>query len=207
MTTGGVLKLAFFALLIALLAIRGFFGWKARESGHSSSFTDDEDVQQPGTRSGVLVVIILLSMVGLLVLYGASPAGAGWLSVHLPGWLEWSGVGLGVVALALQVWVHSTLQEHWSARPQSSGTHVLITDGPYRWVRHPMYAGLMLLFIGLSLISAFWPFLALGFLSIPMFHRAASKEEAVMIGRFGDAYHDYKKRTGRFLPRVSSGAG
>jgi protein-S-isoprenylcysteine O-methyltransferase Ste14 len=207
LNTGGVFRFAFFTLFIALLAIRGYFGWKARRSGHSISFTDDEEVQQPGSRRAALVIIIFLCMAGLLVLYGISPEGLSWLSAPLPDWLGWLGVGLAVIALGLQVWVHDTLHRHWSAHAQSSRSHILITDGPYRWVRHPMYAGLMLLFICLSLVSAFWPFLVLALLSIPMFRRDASKEEAVMIGRFGDQYRDYMKRTGRFLPRAFYQAG
>lgn len=200
MGTGSGHRLAFFALLFALLAIRGFFGWKAQRSGHSFSFTDDEDVQQTEGRSAVLAITILLCMAGLLVLCAVNPEGSSWLNAPLPGWLEWFGVALGVIALGVQVWVHDTPQEHWSTRAQSGARNVLITDGPYRWVRHLMYAGLMLPFIGLGLVSAFWPFLLLAALSIPMFHRNASQEEALMIGRFGDEYRDYMKRTKRFLP-------
>ena len=206
MSTGIVLKLAFFTLLIGLLAIRGFFGWKARQSGHSSSFAGDGDVEQPGSRSGAIVAIVLLCVAGLLVLYGVSPAPLHWLSVPLPGWLRWLAVGLGVAALGLQVWVHDTLQKRWFADAQSSERHILITEGPYRWVRHPMYAALMLFFMGLSLVSAFWPFVVLAFLMIPLFHRAASREEVVMMGRFPVEYRDYMRRTARFLPRLLSGA-
>jgi len=197
---GGGHRVAFFALLLALLAMRGFFGWKAHRSGHSFSFTDDEEVQQTEGRSLAPLIAVLLCIVGLLVLFVVHPEGASWLNAPLPGWLQWFGVSLGLIALDVQVWVHYTLQAHWSTQAHSGAGNVLITDGPYRWVRHPMYAGLMLLFIALALVSAFWPFLLLAALSIPMFHHTAGKEEALMAGRFGDAYRDYMKRTRRFLP-------
>jgi len=65
-----------------------------------------------------------------------------------------------------------------------------------------MYTTLMLCFIGLSLISAVWPFMLLAVLSMPFFYRVANKEEAMMAEQFGDEYGNYMKYTGRFLPRL-----
>jgi protein-S-isoprenylcysteine O-methyltransferase Ste14 len=152
---GGGHRVAFFALLLALLAIRGFFGWKAQRSGHSFAFTDNEHAQQAEGRSAAPSIAILLCVAGLLVLYAVHPRGASWLYAPLPGWLQWFGVSLGLIALGVQGWVHHTLQERWSTEAHAGTESVLITDGPYRWVRHPMYAGLMLLFIALALVSAF----------------------------------------------------
>jgi protein-S-isoprenylcysteine O-methyltransferase Ste14 len=200
--TGSELKIVFFVLLLALLALRAFFGWRARRSGHSFSFSDDEETQQADGKSAVIVVIILLFMACLLGLYGINPAGIGWLNASLPGWLEWFGVALGVIALGIQAWTHETLQEHWSRHTPSTTKYILVTDGPYQWVRHPMYLGLMFFFIGLALVSAFWPILVLALALILMFRRTASQEEAQMVDRFGDKYHEYMKRTASFLPRV-----
>ena len=83
----------------------------------------------------------------------------------------------GVLSFPAQLWVHNTLQKRWSAASGSSGS--LIAEGPYRRVRHPMFA------------------------SIPFFHRAAGKEEAAMIERFDGEYREYMKRTGRFFPGSS----
>jgi protein-S-isoprenylcysteine O-methyltransferase Ste14 len=74
----------------------------------------------------------------------------------------------------------------------------------YRWVRHPMYSALMLCFVGLSLVSAVWPFMVLVLLSILFFFRVVGREEVMMIEQFGDEYRAYMKKTGRFLPRLSS---
>jgi protein-S-isoprenylcysteine O-methyltransferase Ste14 len=65
----------------------------------------------------------------------------------------------------------------------------------------------MLLFIGISLISAFWPFLLLALASLPLLHRAAVKEEATARQRFPDEYDGYVERTGRFFPRLIRRAG
>lgn len=198
MSTELIFKVAFFALSGSLVAVRGFFGWQARRAGLSSWFEDDPAPEREGNPSGLLSVVIPLGFLGLLVLYGVSS----WLTAPLPPWLRWVGVGLGVMSLPLQIWVHGTLQVHWVAARQRGESHALITSGPYRWVRHPMYGALLLLFVGLALTSAFWPFLLLVGLAIPFFHRTAGQEEGIMIARFGGVYRDYVRRTGRFLPRL-----
>jgi len=62
--------------------------------------------------------------------------------------------------------------------------HALVTHGPYRWVRHPMYTALLLLFVGLFLVSAVWPFLLLIVVSVLMFYRVVGKEETMMVEQY-----------------------
>ena len=113
------------------------------------------------------------------------------------------GTALGVLSLVYLVWVHQTLREFWSTVLQLRESHTLITAGPYRWIRHPMYSALMACFISLALVSAVWPLLLLTVLFIPFFYRVTVKEEEMMAARFGEEYRAYRERTGRFLPKVS----
>ncbi len=197
-----VYKILFFTLFAALLAIRGYYGWKARQAGHCSWFVDEEDVEREGWLSLLLRAITFLGMVTLIVLYGLDKGGASLWTVSLPEWLRWLGVGLGVVSIPLMVWVHDTLRELWSTTLQIQDKHKLVTEGPYHWVRHPMYTTLLMLFVGLSLISAVWPFLVLAIVMGPFFNRVASREETMMIEQFGEEYRSYMQRTGRFFPRL-----
>jgi len=198
------LKLAFFALLVAFLGMRGYFAQKASKSGHNASFTDSGEADRPGRASGVILVIILLFMGGLLALYAGGPQALDWLRIPMPGWLSWLGVVLGAVAIGFQVWVHDTLQKRWFAATGFGQDHVLITEGPYRWVRHPMYSGLMLYFIALALVSAYWPFAVLAFLMIPLLYRSATSEEALLVERYPIQYSEYTRRTPRLIPRLRS---
>jgi protein-S-isoprenylcysteine O-methyltransferase Ste14 len=200
-------RLIFFLLFAALLAIRAYFSWKAHEAGLSPTFEDEGKPVQQGGGARLLGVIIPLLLLALLVLYAVSPAGLSWLSAPLPGWLRWLGAALGALSLPLQIWTHITLQNQWSAAARSGKGHILITQGPFRRVRHPLYASLILFFVGLSLVSAFWPFLVLAFAAIPLLHGAAIKEEAVMRQRFHREYDEYAERTGRYLPRLRRGGG
>jgi protein-S-isoprenylcysteine O-methyltransferase Ste14 len=82
--------------------------------------------------------------------------------------------------------------------------HTLVTDGPYRWVRHPFYDAVGLSVLANSLVAANWfLFLTGGLLFLLLIVRTRTEEER-LLARFGDSYRAYMKRTGRFLPRVAA---
>lgn len=84
---------------------------------------------------------------------------------------------------------------------EMSENHKLVTNGPYRFVRHPSYLGYFLMFIGLPLI---WPnpFTLISLIAIPGYVRVAVHEERLLTERFGKGYAEYQKRTGRFFPKL-----
>jgi protein-S-isoprenylcysteine O-methyltransferase Ste14 len=122
------------------------------------------------------------------------------LGVPLPAWIRWLGAGLAVVSLPLLVWAHGALGRHWSTNLQFEASHNLITTGPYRWVRHPMYTVLFSFFTGLGLLSANG--LIIGLVAVVVIGARIPKEEAMMVAQFGDTYQTYMQRTGRLLPRL-----
>ncbi len=78
----------------------------------------------------------------------------------------------------------------------------LVTDGVYAWVRHPQYAGLFLITVGMLvqwptiITAATWPVL------LAVYYRLARREERQAEARFGDAYRTYRDRVPMFLPRL-----
>jgi protein-S-isoprenylcysteine O-methyltransferase len=81
--------------------------------------------------------------------------------------------------------------------------HRLIDTGPYRFVRHPSYAGLLTAFLGMALCLCNWA--ALLVLLVPtllVFLRRMRIEEAALIAAFGDHYRDYMRRTKRLVPAL-----
>ncbi len=81
-------------------------------------------------------------------------------------------------------------------------SHTLVTSGPYRWVRHPIYTSYFALALSLFLLTTnLFIGLALLALSILLASRVEG-EEALLLERFGDEYRAYMQRTGRFLPRL-----
>jgi protein-S-isoprenylcysteine O-methyltransferase Ste14 len=155
---------------------------------------------------GIMVAVprfLLLgaSLVGILV-YSIDPRLMEWSALPLPFWLRWFGFVLGLIALFIFFWVLRSLGQNFSTTLTINKRQTLVTQGPYQWVRHPMYTSFVCLWIGFLLLSASW---FIGLTGILGFIWAivvrTPKEEQMMIDRFGDEYIAYMKRTGRYLPR------
>jgi len=138
-------------------------------------------------------------MVGLLA-FLIKPSSMTWASMHLPGWARWVGVVFGIVAAALIIWTFHTLGHNLTDTVVTRRSAMLVTSGPYRWVRHPFYLAFALAVIANSLVTSNW-FLAVtgtcAFLAIVARTRI---EERNLVARFGGDYEEYMARTGRFLP-------
>jgi protein-S-isoprenylcysteine O-methyltransferase Ste14 len=90
----------------------------------------------------------------------------------------------------------------WRFRAQIDAGHQLATGGPFRWVRHPIYAALDLLALG----TALWiptPLTWLGALAMAVCGDLRARAEEPLLRRaFGDAYREYQRRTSRFIPGI-----
>ena len=152
----------------------------------------------------ILVALRLAGLAGTagLIAYLIDPAYMAWAAVPLPVWLRWTGVGLALIAGSLLVWMFRTLGRNLTDTVVTRKQHTLVTTGPYRWVRHPMYASAALAIVGNSLVSANWFIFAAGCLALSLLVIRTRKEEQNLIARFGDEYRDYMQRTGRFVPRL-----
>ena len=140
--------------------------------------------------------------VGGLLVYLVHPAWMRWSQLDLPVWLRLVGGPLGLVGLALFYWVFRHLGENVTPTAQIRENHTLVTSGPYRWVRHPMYSSGLVLFAAYSLLSANWFVAAMCGMAFVMLVIRLPTEEANLTERFGDEYRAYMQRTGKFLPRL-----
>jgi len=98
---------------------------------------------------------------------------------------------------------YQSLGENFSATLHVREQHTLVMEGPYCWVRHPLYSTMYVLLVAFILLSANW-FIGLastGGLTLVVASRV-KREEMVMIEKFGDRYREYMSHTGRFLPRL-----
>ncbi len=141
------------------------------------------------------------SLLGILV-YSLAPRLIKWSALPLPLWSRWLGFLLGLVALLIFFWVLRSLGQNFSTTLTINKNQTLVTWGPYRWVRHPMYTSFVLLWVGFLFLSTNW---FIGLTGILAFLWAivirTPKEEQMMVDRFGDEYLAYMRRTGRYLPR------
>lgn len=115
--------------------------------------------------------------------------------------IRWFGAAIALVGTLLFAWSHYALGKNWSSRLEIREEHRLVTEGPYAFIRHPMYAALLFISIGLGLLAANW-MVAIPFpLSVLLLYLIrVPSEEAMMLEHFGEAYREYCQRTGRLLP-------
>ena len=156
---------------------------------------------------GAWMVAVLrgLGLAGLayVIVLMAAPEWVAWSVVELPDWIRWAGVvvGLGIVP-PLMTWSQRHLGKNVTTTVVTREHHELVTQGPYRYVRHPLYMVGLLWWTSLSLISGSWVLMAVlaaGFVAVWI---RTGKEEAMLEARFGEAYRAYRARTGKFVPRI-----
>ncbi|HYX83849.1 MAG TPA: isoprenylcysteine carboxylmethyltransferase family protein [Gaiellales bacterium] len=129
--------------------------------------------------------------------------GAG--SHALGGVHNWAAGALGVVLCAagigLAIWARVRLGRNWGEPMTERAEPELVIQGPYRYVRHPIYAGMLLAMIGSALAAGlFWAIILVAF--GVYFVVSALVEERSMLARFPDEYGEYRRRTKRIVPFV-----
>jgi protein-S-isoprenylcysteine O-methyltransferase Ste14 len=113
---------------------------------------------------------------------------------------------LGILLLAFGVywafWARHTLGSNWSGRVTIKQDHELVTVGPYRFVRHPIYTGVMFAFLGSAIaLGRVGGLFALGIMLAIFFYKMRL-EEKVLDQHFGNKYADYRKITKTLIPLV-----
>jgi protein-S-isoprenylcysteine O-methyltransferase Ste14 len=134
---------------------------------------------------------------------------AGWLA----GWLyplPWPGLddlparligyGLGIAGIALVAWSIATLRRAGTTVQPHQGADRLVTDGPFRWRRNPIYMGDVLILLGLAeLTHNIWFVILAPVFALAVYRLAIVPEERHLEERFGQAYLDYKAHTRRWF--------
>jgi len=152
-------------------------------------------------RYSVWLSIFICYEVFTFFIYILFPQALAWATARFPLWSRLIGAFLGMVALSWFIWIHRTLGSNLSVRLQIKDLQTLITDGPYRWVRHPMYTAFYVLHMAVFFLTANW-FIGITWLAglTVIILLRVKREEAMMIERFGEQYVLYMARTGRFIP-------
>ena len=144
---------------------------------------------------GIRAVIVVI--VFLLVRSGVFKHNAG--NTHL--WLAGVGLGLFAVGLGFAIWARVHIGRNWGSPMTQKDDPELVTSGPYRLVRHPIYSGILAAGIGTA-VALNWLWLIAVALAGIYFIYSATVEERYLTERFPDAYPTYKRSTKMLLPFV-----
>jgi protein-S-isoprenylcysteine O-methyltransferase Ste14 len=125
--------------------------------------------------------------------------------IEFPLWVRWLGVPLALSGIALFGWMfrHLGLNVTSTAMPRAKAT--LVTSGPYRWIRHPMYSAALLLVMASTFLTANLVVASAGLIMFVLLAARSRLEEQRLVEKFGDAYREYQRQTGRFVPRPGGG--
>ena len=188
-----IAKAVVLAGTVVMVAIRAPHGQRSRSVKVASS-------HKTARETGLLV----LAWVGFLVplMWIASPA---FSFAEYP--LRTGPFVAGVMCLVIGLWLfyrsHADLGTNWSITLEVREQHRLVTQGSYRWIRHPMYSALVLYAVGQALAIPNWvagPSDLIAFAVLVALRLPA--EEKMMVQQFGDEYAAYAARTKRLVPRV-----
>jgi protein-S-isoprenylcysteine O-methyltransferase len=170
-----------------------FSGWtNSRERNKASG-----DMRDRGSR----VLIFILSPLGAIAAF-AAPYWLPQARISLPPEpVFYAGMALFWLGLVFYVWAVVTLGAYFRTTVQLLDGHRLITSGPYRFLRHPVYTGGTLVFAGMGLAIGNWvSFAASGLLTLIAYVWRIHVEEMALGERFGAEFEAHRKRTWAVIP-------
>lgn len=176
-----------------------------------SAFGVKKNVQRSGSwaKSFWIRILLIIAVLWLFQLTGwwkttrgngIYPGGAG-LVPAAGSWLIMLGVVLVLAGIAFAIWARVHLGRNWSGTPSIKKDHELVTSGPYRFVRHPIYTGMITALLGTAFVDGIVWLVAFIIFGI-VFIMRIPVEERFMTQLFPDQYPEYKKRTKALVPFV-----
>jgi protein-S-isoprenylcysteine O-methyltransferase Ste14 len=195
---GNTFKVIYLAGLIAGSVVRGLY---------TRQYRRNRIADNRGTAlDRLLLFFVSLGLVIIPLLYLITP----WLNFadyHLPEWTSLAAGLVGGVTFVVAVWLlwrsHVDLGRNWSPTLEIREGHSLVTQGMFRYIRHPIYAAHWLWGIAQALLMQNWiAGLSMLVSMAPLYLYRVPREERMMLERFGQEYREYMNRTGRVMPRL-----
>ncbi len=144
-----------------------------------------------GIRVVVAAIVLLLYRLGAFR----------YSTVSTAPWRAALGLALLIVGLGFAVWARRHLGRNWGMPMTERDTPELVTSGPYRLVRHPIYSGILLATVGTA-IGLDWSWLIAALLAGIYFIYSATVEEHYLAAQFPDTYPAYQRSSRMLVPYV-----
>jgi protein-S-isoprenylcysteine O-methyltransferase Ste14 len=114
--------------------------------------------------------------------------------------IRWAGWLLVLAGVGTSGWGALTFRRHHTTVIPHNAVSTVVTTGPYRFSRNPMYLGMSAAYVGASLlIASWWPLFALPLIVVAVNRLVIAREETYLRRRFGAAYEDFSARVRRWL--------
>jgi protein-S-isoprenylcysteine O-methyltransferase Ste14 len=139
----------------------------------------------------IVAVAVVLARLGVFRRYG----------VHTEPWREAIGLVLFALGLAFAIWARVNLGRNWGTPMSRKDEPELVTSGPYRLVRHPIYSGILVAGLGTA-VALSWLWLTGFTLAGIYFIYSATVEEHYLAEQFPDSYPAYRRSTKMLMPFV-----
>jgi protein-S-isoprenylcysteine O-methyltransferase Ste14 len=183
--------------LVLLLWIAWLVYWRVSAADAKPAVRHESKWSRASYVIPILIASILLSIPPI------AGGGGGFLfSRFLPQGIDgyWVGVMLVAAGLGFSVWARQHIGRNWSGTVEVKQDHQLICTGPYRFVRHPIYTGILIAFLGTAIVVGQWSGILAMLIACGSFWRKLTLEERFMRETFGSAYEEYRVRTAALIP-------
>lgn len=186
--------------IIAYLLVFGFFVGEGRtRKGEAAASMKTGSFDQKSTASlGVAYGVVGLGLLAAPVL---NYFGIGTLPGA--GWLGWVGVLLAAGGIGLRLWANQVLGQFYTRTLKVTDQQTIVQAGPYGLIRHPGYAGMILMWTGAGLAVGNWLIWVLAMVVMfGVYAYRIQSEEAMMATSYGAQYADYQRHTRKLIPFI-----
>lgn len=188
-----IFKLVYWGAMVIQVIIRTPFGISRR----AKKVVEKRNV----IAENIMLVLLTIASLVLPLIYSVT----NWLAFadyNLPVWTGWTGVFIIICSEVVFLLAHIGLKDNWSGTLEMYDKHTLMTNGIFKYIRHPMYLSQLIWVIAQILLIQNWIAGPAGFIFfIPFYLYRVGAEEKMLLDRFGTQYREYMKTTGRLFPQ------
>jgi protein-S-isoprenylcysteine O-methyltransferase Ste14 len=192
-----IFRIVILVVLFLTFGISASYRKRAREEG------DVIKRREEGIAVMVIRLFFGLSFLAVLLLNIFYPRLLSWDKFELPIYLRFLGAAIAIVCVPLIWWVFKNIGKNVSETVLIKEDHELVTSGPYKWVRHPLYGTALLLLFSISITFGDWILLVGSLVGLIAFRLLViPTEEKLLLEAFGEEFEYYQSRTGALFPWI-----
>jgi protein-S-isoprenylcysteine O-methyltransferase Ste14 len=199
-------KLSFVLLFVSAVAIRVHYQRLAGTYSQGAAKHAGSHLAHEAKPLLIIRPLLGLPWYGVVLCWFFAPQWVSWSFLRLPMWLRLGGLVLAGLGLLLLWRGHRALGKNFRPTLEASPEQDLVTFGPYKYVRHPLYLAFLLMLASTGLLASNW---FIGTVSVLLIASITivriPAEERLLDQRFGERYRAYRRRTPALLPLPHAG--